>query len=1008
MKGHTLNLVINPLAAALIAGGWLSITPLSAEALDVSWVGTGSSWIDPTNWNSNPDLPAGGDNPLINQPGAAVTFDSIAGLTYGQMELGAAGTAIFNQPANDLKVVGLIAGQSYGENAVFNLYGGSFTAGAIAGGSNSGGVLLGLAGDATFNHINGTANIEGIAIAEQGGNATYSFIDGVLNTDRVYVGGFEGSSGTALFQQIGGTHTNSQWIGIGRDSTLEALYDMQGGTLNSAAVDIGYVYDADNPGGLGRFEQSGGTHTVASDLILGRDFGASGVYNLSGSGSVLTVSGDEWVGKVGWGTFNQLAGIHKVNGSLHVDMAVASKGVFNLHGGTLDVSGNTFVGHSAGASGDFYHDGGAHTVTGNLVLGIPAGATGNYTLGGTGSLIVHGSTVIGDSGTGSFTQNGGSFEQAGIDTLFMVGGSKGASGTVTLNGGTFRILGNEEKIGGHGTGYFYQYGGDHQFAGGMYVGDYGYGEYHMLGGNLGPVLDSGGLPIGYSGIVMGEWGATGKFFHGGGKVDVDSITLARQPGSDGYYEMNGAAAVLHANLLYIGQRGMGSFLQLAGSVTVAGNINIAGTAGISGSYELQDGNLKTEQLRIGDSGSGAFTQSGGTNTVATAAGFSILVMAENAGSSGTYNLSGGTLNAETVFVGDSDQAFFHHSGTGTHNVNDLALGIYKNSGEHGQGTYNLQGGTLNSGYVTVGNAGTGTFNQIGGDHNNSGGIVIANIGGSSGTYNLQGGVLNSTTIYVNGRGTGGDGTLLYSGGDLKANIENRGYVELSGAGIRTIDGNVFNDGTWKVTGTHAAYTGTFTNAHAYISDPSVNTFVDLVITENGYLLGGAGDQFHIGGNLESHSLQPSLWSTQNVQLFFIGDSGHDFWITGADLGASAAGYNNNFGWGDLELDGETLNLIEGNDTPGGALYVGTISGLAFDSNNPYLVTNIHGNGLNVYYAPWANPSLNSQTYQLADGGTLAPVPEPETWAMLLAGLGLTFLRWRRGKPIAPAAIERAC
>jgi hypothetical protein len=891
MKAPTLNHVLTPLAAALIAGGWLSVIPLSAEALDVTWVGKVGNWSDASKWDSFPNPPAADNNIFITLTGAAVSFDSAARLTYGQMELGAIGTATLSQAANDLKVVGLMASRYHGENAVFNLSGGSFTAGKIAGGTNSGGVLLGLWGDATFNHSNGTANIEGLVIAEQGGDATYSFIDGVLNTDHVYVGGFEGYGGTALFTQIGGTHTNTNFIGIGRDSTREALYDMQGGTLNSDAVVVGYVYDAGDPGGLGRFDQSGGTNNVVNDLVLGRDSGATGVYKLSGSGSVLTVSGDEWVGKAGWGSFNQLAGIHTVSNNLYIDAQVASKGVFNLHGGTLDVTGNTFVGNSAGASGDFNHDGGTHTVTGNLALGIPAGATGNYSLDGTGVLTVLGSTVIGDSGTG-------------------------------------------------------------------------------------------------------------KFLHSGGKVDVSDITVASQSGSDGYYEINGVATVLNANWINIGHRGTGSFLQLAGNVTVTGNINIAGTAGISGSYELQEGNLQTEQLRIGDSGIGTFTQSGGTNTVATASGFSILVMAENVGSSGTYNLSGGTLNAETVFVGDADQAFFNHSGTGTHKVNDLALGIYKkNSGEHGQGTYNLQGGILNSGFVRVGNEGTGTFNQTGGDHINSGGIVIANDTGSVGTYNLQGGTLNATMIYVNGRGTGGDGTLLHSGGDLKADIENRGYVELSGPGIRTIDGNVFNDGTWKVTGTNAAYTGTFTNAHAYISDPSVNTVTDLVITENGYLVGGAGDQFLIGGKLESLSLQPTLWNTQNAQLFFIGDSGHDFWITGADLGASAAGYNNNFGWGDLELDGETLYLIEGNDTPGGALYVGTISGLVFDSTEPLLVTNIHGNGLNVYYAPWSNPGLNGQTFQLADGGTLAPVPEPETWAMLLAGLGLTCLRLRSARRI---------
>ena len=42
-------------------------------------------------------------------------------------------------------------------------------------------------------------------------------------------------------------------------------------------------------------------------------------------------------------------------------------------------------------------------------------------------------------------------------------------------------------------------------------------------------------------------------------------------------------------------------------------------------------------------GSGTFTQSGGTNTVSNT-----LTLAANAGSSGTYNLSGGSLAAATI------------------------------------------------------------------------------------------------------------------------------------------------------------------------------------------------------------------------------------------------------------------------------------------------------------------------------------------------------------------------
>jgi myo-inositol-hexaphosphate 3-phosphohydrolase len=55
-------------------------------------------------------------------------------------------------------------------------------------------------------------------------------------------------------------------------------------------------------------------------------------------------------------------------------------------------------------------------------------------------------------------------------------------------------------------------------------------------------------------------------------------------------------------------------------------------------------------------------------------------------------------------------------------------------------------------------------------------------------------------------------------------------------------------------------------------------------------------------------------------------------------------------------------------------------------------------GTNFKYVPWQNiaGAMNLQIDPLAyDPRTLAPVPEPETWAMLLAGLGLVGWMARR-------------
>lgn len=622
-----------------------------------------------------------------------------------------------------------------------------------------------------------------------------------------------------------------------------------------------------------------------------------------------------------------------------------------------------------------------------------SGSGGYHNLTG-GHLIVQGASTIGYDGVGQLTIDGGVFEQSTPGTLFMVGATPFGYGSVKLISGSLRILGNEEKIGGDGTGYFYQSGGAHQFAGGLYVGDVGYGEYHMLGGSLGPVLDSGGNPVAYAGIVMGEWAATGKFFHSGGMVDVDSVVLARQAGSTGLYEMSGDSAELMVNWMNVGERGGGSFVQGAGVVRVGGDLNLGVASGVIGNYTISGGELNTQVLRIGESGHGEVQQTGGVVNIASTSGFSILVMAENPGSSGTYTLSGGILNAERVFVGDSDAAQFNQSG-GEHIVGHLALGIYKDATQHGQGTYQLSGGVLASGMVVVGAGGSGSLLQSGGLHFNGRGIVLGEQAGSLGRYELSGGelmVARDEVFLINGGSAGtGQGEFIFSGDGLfSGTLLNRGQTLFSGpVGFRMLEGNVINaeTGSMKAENARVAIRGLLQNDGAYLSSgSSLNAFIDLWVTETGYLVGGPGDQFLIEGRFESYSTQNTLWDTQNAQLIFIGDTSHEFWITGADLGATMAGYSNNFGWGDLQLYDTVLILRDGNGTPGGALYVGTLSGLVIVDGDT--IHNIHGNGLNIYYAPWANPSLEGKTYLLMDGGLLAPVPEPETWAMLLAGLGL--------------------
>ena len=61
------------------------------------------------------------------------------------------------------------------------------------------------------------------------------------------------------------------------------------------------------------------------------------------------------------------------------------------------------------------------------------------------------------------------------------------------------------------------------------------------------------------------------------------------------------------------------------------------------------GTLWASQEIIGDAGTGSFTQTGGTNTVPSGGA---LTLANLPGSSGTYNLQGGSLTADTVNLHD--------------------------------------------------------------------------------------------------------------------------------------------------------------------------------------------------------------------------------------------------------------------------------------------------------------------------------------------------------------------
>jgi hypothetical protein len=107
--------------------------------------------------------------------------------------------------------------------------------------------------------------------------------------------------------------------------------------------------------------------------------------------------------------------------------------------------------------------------------------------------------------------------------------------------------------------------------------------------------------------------------------------------------------------------------------------------------------------------------------------------------------------------------------------------------------------------------------------------------------------------------------------------------------------------------------------------PADNHFGTLAIGPQGYLTGGKGDRFFVRRDFAVRSARREAWETSEAELSFAGSARHSMSLTGRDDGPSGSGFEHNFSWGVLRLAaGESLSLIDGNDAPGGELYVGEL------------------------------------------------------------------------------------
>lgn len=154
-------------------------------------------------------------------------------------------------------------------------------------------------------------------------------------------------------------------------------------------------------------------------------------------------------------------------------------------------------------------------------------------------------------------------------------------------------------------------------------------------------------------------------------------------------------ARLFAEDTVIGWQGAGHFIQTGGKHTVVTNLDV-----IKGCYEMSGpSEVVALYTTVGTLGPATFTQNSGSNYVGSH-------LRVGYGGEGSYTLSGSgmVLVDVTAQVGVYSKGTFTQSG-GTFSCDGyLSLGV---SG--GNGTYEISGGTLQAGNISVGGAGYGTF-----------------------------------------------------------------------------------------------------------------------------------------------------------------------------------------------------------------------------------------------------------------------------------------------------------
>ncbi len=775
------------------------------------------------------------------------------------------------------------------------------------------------------------------------------------------------------------TSSNKTWVSPGFTNQSGTVKWNAGNLyLNNAAIVNNNLWDASDDYGI---YHSGGTTSFTNNGTF-RKSGGFGNTTIDNNNFINNGIIDAQTGTIlfnGNGTTFNSGSSFTGAGVVNIAQNAAFNGAMNSQ--NLLFSNGTFTGNAAQLNGVAGFTAGTFAGTWEVASGATLSSTGSSNRFLAGSFTNNG-TFDWQGGnlylTSASVVNNGLWEDSGDNGIYHSGGT-----TSFTNNGTFR------KNGGSGNTTI----GNNNFINNGII-DAQTGTILFIGN--GTTFNSGSVFTG-SGVVNIANNATFN-----GAMNSQNLLFSNGTYTGNAAQLNGVASFTAGTFAGTWEVASGATLSSTGS----SNRYLAGSFTNNGTFDWQGGNLYLTSASVvnnglwEDSGDNGIYHSGGTTSFTNNGTFR-----KNGGSGNTTIgnnnfINNGIIDAQTgtiLFIGNGTtfNGGSVFTGSGVVNIaNNATFNDDFNSQNllFSNGTYTGNAAQLNG--VAGFTAGTfaGTWEVASGATLSSTGSSNRFLAGSftnNGTFDWQGGnlYLTSASVVNNGLWEASDDNGIYHASGTNSFINNGMFLKSGGFGNTTIANNVpfQNHGVMNVLSGTIALPTNFANDGTIAGTGSY--YLSGILTNNGTIapgdIGAAGTLSLLGNYSQSAAgtLASQLASSLAWDLFNISGTAS----LGGTLAISCILSCN-------ISNGDTFVLLDSDGTLTGTFANVTTSGF------------LNGFAYDVLYDYQAGRVLLS----VLDVGQQPPgpgpgVPEPATWALLIAGFGLVGAAARRRRILGRTA-----